>query len=57
MSICWKPGWCECPECGPLEQSVSDYLNRLQSMTTDPVLLDRIDALRTRVTPPGSGHA
>lgn len=34
------------------EQSVIDYLDRLQSMTTDPVLLDRIDALRARVLPP-----
>jgi hypothetical protein len=34
------------------EQSVIDYLDRLQSTTTDPVLLDRIDALRARVTSP-----
>lgn len=18
MSVCWKPAWCECPDCGPL---------------------------------------
>lgn len=24
MSVCWKPGWCECPECGPLTQVVGE---------------------------------
>lgn len=19
MSVCWKPGWCECEDCGPLD--------------------------------------
>lgn len=24
MSVCWKPAWCECPDCGPLTAAPDD---------------------------------
>lgn len=28
MSVCWKPGWCECSACGPLEPVYDDAPER-----------------------------